>query len=273
MIVSIAFLVIGGLIGWGVASLGGDAIVTASSTTTLPTDSSPLGDATLEPERIPTVAWTGATTVPSFPEGADYAGATDPVELDGAIYLAINFADRDSGTISNELWISADGADWSSTTIDLEESVRVTDLTAVHDGLLVAGTSDRGFGLWRSIAGRAIGEDSWSRIQLAMPADLVAGIHSTTVNDDGEIITTIIGNIDIWRDVIAPYVPSSVALNDPTTRLAEGVLYTRDQTEIALFAEPPQVLMTDDTVWIRLLTPDGEETLLTRELPPGVYPG
>ncbi len=267
----IALLAIGGLIGWGIASLGGDSIATAT-TTTLAADSSPLGDGSLEPEARPAVSWVAATSLPAMPENLDYAGSTEPVELDGSLYLVVSYSSGTSASIRNELWSSTDGLEWSSTPIELDENVFVVDITAIPEGLLLAGSRDSVFGLWRSVPGRSLGGSSWVRIPIDTPPGFIAEFQSTAVNRGNEVITTVIGDLAIWREVIAPYVPDDVDLEDPGVRFSSGVVYTSDGETIQPFREPPEVLTVDGTVWIRLVTNDGNEILQTRELPPGAYP-
>ncbi|MDJ0953658.1 MAG: hypothetical protein QNJ81_08260 [Acidimicrobiia bacterium] len=267
----IALLAIGGLIGWGIASLGGDSIATAT-TTTLAAESSPLGDASLAPGARPTVSWVAADSLPAVPENLDFAGATDPVELNGSIYLVVSYSSGTSPAIRNELWSSADGSEWVSTPIELDENVAVVDITAIPEGLLLAGSGDSVFGLWRSVPGRSLGGSSWVRIPTETPPGFTAEFHSTAVNRGNEIVTTVIGDLAIWREVIAPYLPDEIDLADPGVRFSSGVVYTSDGQTIEPFREPPEVLTVDGTVWIRLVARDGNEILQTRELPPGAYP-
>ena len=265
-------LVVGGLLGWGIATLTGGGIATATPTTLLGEDSSPLGDATLEAEDRPTVTWTPAITVPQVPDGMEYAGATDPVEYEGSIYLVVRFSESDTGDTSNHLWTSADGNEWSSSPIELGQSVPVVELTTIADGLMVTGQDEEFFGLWRSVPGRSFGGSSWIPIPLEIPTDFEPVFHATAVNRSGGITSTVIGNLAIWREVIAPYVPEGIDLAHPDLTLSQGVLYPGDGSAFELFAEPPEVLTSRNTVWIRLVTTDGDEILQTRELQPGAYP-
>ena len=265
-------LLIGGLVGWAIASLTGDSIATAAPTTLATSDSSPLGDPDLDPEDRPAVSWTEATSVPPFPGGMDYAGSTDPVEFDGSIFVVMRFTSAESRTVRNELWSSQDGLVWESSTIDLGPAVSVVELTAISDGLIVTGEGAGTFGLWRSLPGRALGGESWSRLPIETPANFEPRFYSTAMNQRSGVATAVIGDIEIWREVIAPYVPTDIDVSDPSLNFLDGVLHPSDGQSVEVFAEPPEVLTTDDTIWIRLVTLDGEEVLQTYDLPPDAYP-
>ena len=265
----LVLLAVGGLIGWGVASLGGDSIATAT-TTTLDPDTSPLGDSSVEQQAGPVVSWVEAGSIPEFPAAMDYAGSTDPVEFGGSIYLVVRYSDGED--IRNELWESSDGIEWASNAIELDADVSVVEIEAVTQGLLITGVGDGVFGLWRSVPGRSLGGSSWVRVPVAIPDGLEPEFYATAANQRNEVITTVIGNLAIWRDVIAPHVPENLNLDDARLRFENGILYLGEGSTLEPFLEPPDVLTVDGNVWIRLVTPNGKETLQTIELPAGAYP-
>ncbi len=271
LVLVVALLAIGGLIGWGAASLGGDGIATASPTSD-PGNVSPLGDASLQPGARPTISWVQATTVPAIPSQLEYAGATNVAETNGMLYMVVRYADPTTMAISNELWSSPNGAEWSSDVVDVGVPVSITELTAVGDGLVLTGQSDSVFGLWRSIPDRAIDGTSWSRVTLDLPVDFSPEYHKTAVNRQGEVVTAVIGNVDVWREIVKPYVPDEIDLADPRVYFIDGQLYAAPNPPLQLFAEPPEVVTTDDAVWIRLVTLEGEEVLQTLPLPDGAFP-
>lgn len=269
LVVAVGLLVAGALIGWTIASLGGDSIATASSTTRPPEEASSLGLASSDSG--PTVSWQAATSVP-VTTGLQYAGSTDPVDYGGSVYVVVRFSDS-GDIIRNQLWSTEDGLEWSGVEINLGAPVTVVELTAIDNGLLITALDDDGIGVWRSIPGRALGGESWNRVPIEVPPGFQAAFHRTAVNQRGEIVTTIVGSLDLWREVIAPYVPEDVDLSDPELIFFEGSLFVSgDETPLQLFSELPEVLTTRDTVWIRLVPADGQEVLLTRELPAGAYP-
>jgi hypothetical protein len=271
LVLVVALLAIGGLIGWGAASFGGDTIATVDAATDTE-EASPLGDPSLQPETRPTISWIAATTVPEIPGPLDYAGASNVAEVNGLLYVVVRFVDPTTMEISNHLWSSEDGVEWASDVIDVGAQVSITEVTAVGDGLLMTGRSDSLFGMWRSIPDRGIDGTSWSRVAIDLPDDFSPRFHATAANQQGEITTAAIGTVDLWREIVAPYLPPGIDGTDPNLTLAAGILYSPGEPAVPLFSEPPEVVTTGGNIWIRLVTLDGEEVLQTRPLPAGAYP-
>lgn len=280
--VGAAFLAIGGLLGWAAASIGGGETTTvdaseaqpgATATTIVPRD----------PRPSPTVTWHEASSVLAMPVGLEYNGSSGVVELGGELFFAINFRNPDTGAEHGEIWQSVDGLEWTSEEIDVGVPVVGLELTALGDTLLLAGSSGNDVGLWRSIPGRSIGGSSWTEVELDVPAELDQTFLATAVNNRAETMIVLIGELDIWREIVEPYVPATVDLADPKYILREdGVLFEtwteegQDFAEvIPLFLERPEVVTTGGNVWIRFVTEDGgegEEVLRTVPLPETAYP-
>lgn len=275
----IALVVAGGLLGWGIASAGGDpspptptvADAVDAAATVVPRDTRPA----------PTVMWTEAITTPGIPAGYEYAGASDAVEVDGTIYLIVNLEDTATGVISSNLWLSTDGREWiaENFAFDKEEFI-ARDLTVARNGLLLTGTFDNEPALLRSISGRAVGGSSWNRIELAGADDFRPRELTTEVDGSGDAITVVVGSFDIWRDLLQPLVAPDIDLGDPSYVFrADGTLFA-PRTEngvdfgesIDVLSAEPEVVVTHDSVWVRLVTVDGSEVLRTVPLPDGAYP-
>lgn len=272
LLLVIVLLAVGGLIGWATATLGDDGIAPVAPAPD-PSNVSPLGDALRQPAARPTITWVPATSVPAFPESLGYAGSTNVAEVNGILYLVIRYRDAAAETaIRNELWSSADGVSWTSDVLDTGMPVAITAVTAAGNGLLLTGQSEGFLGLWHSIPDRAINGTSWSPVAIDFPAGFTPEYHATVANRRGEVITTALGNLDVWREVVAPYVPDGVDVTDPDARMADNFLYVAPDIPLQLFSEPPEVVATDDSIWIRLVTLDGEEVLQTLPLPVGAYP-
>jgi hypothetical protein len=261
------FLVImamGALIGWGFSALGS---VTPTVVSEDPTTERALAAA----DETATVTWAEATAVPEFPPGYEYAGATNPVELDGSIYLAVRFLDQRTGLIRSELWKSPDGLSWSSDLIELGDSVSIIEVAVTNDGLILSGTTDGRFAMWRSAPRHAVDGTSWVPIDVDMPENI--DDQAIVVNDMGEVVTVVMGEISIWRDVVAPLVPEGVDAYDPHLTLSRDSVSIPDEGySVRLFQEAPEVLTTGDSVWVRLTTVEGEELMRSYKVPAGAYP-
>jgi hypothetical protein len=271
-----ALLAIGGVLGWGVATLGG-ASETDTATPAAAADASPIG-AAIAPTSRPTVTWTQASVVPAIPPGMGYAGFSTAVELNGTTYLVVDYASATTKATGSQLWHSTDGDLWEADTLWLGEPVSSIDLTAFGDSLLLGGTTAGGFGLWTSIPDRSIDGSSWNRIPLSIPEGITNQLHATRVSGDNRIVAMMIGNLEIYPSIIEPYLPHGIDLSNERYRyLGDQFIYGTDGSgtdwdPIQIFAEPPSVLVADDSVWIRLVTTGGDEVLQTVPLPDGVYP-
>jgi hypothetical protein len=83
----------------------------------------------------------------------------------------------------------------------------------------------------------------------------------------------LVGDLEIWRDIIEPYVPADVDLEDPAVSYqGDEFLYMLDgRDDIRLFADAPELAVSGDNIWIRFVTEDGEEVLQTVEMPSGAF--
>lgn len=270
LLLVVALLAIGAVLGWSIAALGGDSVATASSSApgddlSVPSD--------LDRDDNSSISWQRATSVPAIPVGFRYAGATDPVELGGIIYLVINFSDPVSGATIGQLWSSEDGATWRAETLNLGAPVEVVEITAAGDGLILSARADGGFGLWRSPLGRAVDGSSWTRLPLELPDNVEIQFHQTAVSAGGEITTVLIGSFEIWREILAPFVPDNIDINDPELVLFMGsVVRPGEDIPYQIFTFDPEVLTTRDSVWVRVVDSNGQEELFTSPLPEGAYP-
>lgn len=263
----LVIMAIGALLGWGFSAL-------ASVTPTVIGDDLASERAlTADTDEMATVTWLTATDVPEFPSGYDYAGATNPVELDDTYYLVVQFLNHRTGLTRSELWSSADGSSWNSDLIELGESVSIIEVAATSDGLILSGTGDDGFTMWRSVPGHVIDGSSWLPIDVDVPDGFDIDDHAIVVNDTGEVAAVVIGEIPMWRDVIAPLVPEDVDAYDPHLELSEDSVSIPDGGySVKLFEEAPEVLTTGDSVWVRLTTVEGEELMRSYNVPAGSHP-
>ena len=259
-------MAIGALAGWGFSAL-------ASATPVTLDDESTSERAVADTDEMATITWVAATDIPEFPAGYEYAGATNPVDLDGRIYMAVRFLDPETGLTQNELWSSLDGLSWSSDPIELVEPISVMEIAATDDGLILSGTGDNGFGMWRSIPGHVVDGSSWLAIDVTVPGGIEVAHQEIVVNGMGEVATVVIGEIPIWRDVIAPLLPEGIDAYDPQLTLSGDTVSNLDEGYSAtLFREPAEVLTTEDSIWVRLTTIGGEEMMSSYEVPAGSYP-
>jgi hypothetical protein len=261
----VVIMAIGALLGWGLSALGSVA------PTVVGEDLASERALTADADEIAMVTWLAATDVPEFPSGYEYAGATNPVELDGNIYLAVQFHDQRTGVIRSELWSSPDGLSWSSDPIELGDSVSIIEVAATSDGLILSGTGDDGFVMWRS--GHPVDGTSWLPIDVAVPGDIDIDYHAIVVNEMGEVASVVMGEIPIWRDVIAPLVSEGVDAYDPYLTLSEDSMsILNGGSSVELFQEAPEVLTTGDSIWVRLTTVEGEELMRSYNVPAGSHP-
>jgi len=269
----IALLAIGGLVGWVAASLGNAASPTP---TTSPVAQSEIDTAPASRDASlgPSVEWTRAEVIPEVPDGMEYGGFSAVAEVGGRIYLTAVFANTTTGEEASELWESADGLDWTASTIDVGESMIAQDLVAVGDGLLMTGQTEDTFAMWRSVPGRAISGSSWAKVSLEMPERFHGGFLRTAVNSTGDTMTVAIGSLELWPEVIGPYLPDEVDLDDPGFVYRGGsFLYEPDSSDyIELFSEPPEVVFAGNNLWVRIVTLAGDEAIRTFPLPRGTYP-
>ncbi len=269
----IALLAIGGLVGWVAASLGNapSPTPTTSPVAQPEIDTTPASrDASLGPS----VEWTKANAVPEMPDGMEYRRFSAVAEVDGHINTAAVFADPTTGEEASQLWESVNGLDWKISKIDVGEPLAAQELVAVGDGLLLTGQTEDSYAMWRSIPGRAINGSSWAKVSLEIPVGFQRGFLRTAVNSTGGNMTVAIGSLELWREVIGPYLPDGVDLGDPGFVYRGGsFLYKPESSDdIELFSEPPEVVVAGDNVWVRIVTPAGEEVIQTFPLPPGTYP-
>ncbi len=269
MLLVVGLLAVGALLGWSIASLGGDSVATVSS----PGDDLSM-DTDPDPGGIPSIIWQQAESVPVIPSGLQYAGATDPVELAGTIYTVVSFFDPATDRTTGQLWSSNDGKSWRAEQLDLGEPAQVVEVTALRDGLMLSAQTDDGFGVWRSPLGRAVDGASWTRLPLDLPENVVVRFHQTAVSAGGDITTVVIANFEIWREILAPYVPANIDIEDPELVLFMGSVVRPGEEAFPhqIFSFDPEVLTTRDSVWVRVVDIDGREELFTRPLPEGAYP-
>ncbi len=276
-----ALLVIGGLVGWAIASLGDGSTAASTTTVAATVEVSETNEIVpRDPRPPPMVIWTRATTVPTTPPGLEYAGTSNLIEFNGSIFTIVNFRNEFGGETTSQLWQSEDGIDWTAEQFDVGQSVTGLHITKSGNSLLVTAGSATGTVLLRSVPGRSIGGSSWSPASLPGAGVITPRFGATVVSDEGNILVYSIGQMDIWREAIEPLLPPEVDLDDARyvfredgalilTSTIDGV----DSAEvIPLLAETPEVVVARDTVWVRLVGLDGEEVLQTLPLPDGVYP-
>ncbi len=271
--IAAVLLAIGGMLGWGAASLGEPA--TSNSTSAVnQSDSSQDDGFTATPASISTVTWTEAATVPPVPVGMEYAGFSAAVEIGDTIYLVVNYFNQPTAHTSSELWSSSDGLTWKADKLELGDDTATVELAAFGNSLLLTATTEAGIGLWRSVSNRALDGTSWTRIPMTIPSELSTGSWATVVNQDNEIVTMMIGNFEISESVLQPYLPVGTELDDPRFEYqgTEFLYGLEGNDTIQILAEPPEVFVGNGNAWIRLLTLDGEEVLQTIPLPEGGYP-
>jgi hypothetical protein len=263
----LVIMAIGALLGWGLTAL-------ASATPTVVIDDLATERAlSADTDEAATVTWLSATDVPEFPSGYDYAGTTNPVELNDTYYLVVRFLNHWTGLTRSELWSSADGLSWNSDLIELGESVSILEVAATGDGLILSGIGTDGFTMWRSVPGHVVDGSSWLPIEVDVPDGIDIDDHAIEVNDMGEVAAVVIGEIPIWRDVIAPLVPEGVDAYDPHLELSgDSVSISDGGYAVQLFQEAPEVLTTGDSVWVRLTTVEGEELMSSYNVPTGSHP-
>ncbi|MEA2001772.1 MAG: hypothetical protein U9N84_07810 [Actinomycetota bacterium] len=268
----IALLAVGGLIGWVGASIGGRELSTPLDppSTQSPDERNPIS---LSAEASPSVAWVKAEA-PEIPSGMEWGGFSGIAEMDDHLYTLVTFVDPSTGEEVGELWQSAEGRVWQASTIDIGEPVTVDDLVAIDDRLLLTGHVGHTAAMWQSVPGRAIDGASWARVPLDIPERFDRWFIGAVANDRGGSMTMIIGNLLIWSEVVEPYLPDGVDLTDPRYSYhGDEFLYVTDSgDDVRLFAEPPQVVVTGDSVWVRIITLAGEEILQTFPLPEATYP-
>jgi hypothetical protein len=274
----IALVLTGGLLGWFVASLGSEPAAPAPTVADAESAIGPVVPRDGRPAAV--VTWTEATAAPGIPAGYEYAGTSDAVEIDGTIYVTVNFTNAETGRTTSSLWLSDDGLEWVAEEFEVGEEFVANDLTATADGLYATGSIDNQPALFRSVPGRAVGGSSWNRIELAGAADMSPHLLTTEVDGSGDLITVAVGSFDVWRDLLQPLVPSDVDLGDPSYVLRDDGALFATTTEngvdfgevIDVLSTEPEVVVTHDNVWVRLVTADGREVLRTVPLPDGAYP-
>ena len=275
-----ALLVIGALVGWGASSLGAGSTATTTTTSTAIEASAGSAIVPRDSRPPPTVAWTRATTVPTAPQGFEYAGTSNFIEFNGSIFTIVNFRNGVGDETTSQLWHSEDGKDWTAEEFDVGQSVTGLHITKSGNSLLVTAGSATGTVLLRSIPGRSIGGSSWSPASLPGAGVITPEFGATIVSDEGNFLVYSMGEMDIWRQAIEPLLPPGIDLDDPRYVFREdGTLFLTatvdgvDSAEvIPLLAESPEVVATEDFVWIRLVGIEGDEVLETFPLPDGVYP-
>lgn len=267
--VAIALVAIGGLLGWLAASLGGGE--GASPVTPEPTTDTIVPRATRPPA---TVNWVQATAVPAAPLGMEYAGTSAVAELNGRMHMIVNFHDPSEDRRLSQLWRSDDGLVWDSVLLEVGDDSVAYELTTVANTLLMTGQAGSDFALWQSVPGRSVGGSSWNRVELDVPDNLEHSFVTTAANTRNEIVTVVVGDLEIWPEVIEPHLPENIDLDDPAISYqGDQFLYLMDGREdIRLFAQPPELVVAGDNIWVRLILANGDELLQTVDLPPGTYP-
>lgn len=266
-----ALLAIGGLLGWGAASWGASTAATNDDAPVSQSAASPLGISSRDATTATTVIWTEATMVPPIPSGLDYAGSSAAAELGDTVYIVINYTGP-TGELSSELWSSGDGVTWQTTPLLVGESAAPFELTVFGDSLLLTGTTETGLAVWISRPDRVIDGVSWNQVALAVPPSLSAQLYTTVVSDENEIVTMLLGEFNVYRSTIEPYLPEGTDLDDADTFYTGDEFVYSDAGAIQIFAEPPEIFIGNGNVWIRLVTLEGNEILQTIPLPEAAYP-
>lgn len=268
----LTFLAVGVLLGWLGASLGMDgpappAIDQQDVPLTALSADADAGEAIA-------VVWAEAAVVPDIQPGWELADHSGFAECGGRIYIAIRLRQSISGDETTELWSSEDGLLWASQPLRLGVSAEAPRLAASADSLLLTARTGAGDALWQGTPSAANDIVSWRTVQLRVPDGLRDDVLTTATTDDGDVTVVMIGDLDIWPEIIAPFLPESVAVSD-AGYVYDGDEYLRgtgDRADIRLFAEPPEVVVADQRVWVRIVTLEGEEVLRAVPLPTGVYP-
>ena len=274
----LALVLAGGLVGWGAASLGTESSPPTPAETDAVAAAEPIVPRDSRPE--PTVTWTEANLTPGIPAGSEYAGTSPAVELDGTLYMTVSTSDPTTGEVASSLWQSPDGLEWVTEEFAVGEPVVASHLTVADGGLYLTGQVANQPALFRSVPGRAIDGSSWTRLELEGAIAMDLRLITTQVDGTGDAITVAVGLYDIWRDLLQPLVPDDIDLTDPSFVLRDdGTLFrtgTRNGVEfgepIEVLSEEPEVVVTDDSVWVRLVTTDGTEVLESVPLPDGAHP-
>lgn len=271
LVLVVMLLATGGLIGWLVGSTGGGDTIASPVADSGEVELAPL---TLVGETSVDVEWVQATALPAAPSGMEYAGVSNAVEVAGTIYVVVNWWDPNTDEQIGYLWISADGREWRAEPINVGQPVAAYDIEAVGDGLLLAGRSGGTESLWRSVPDRAISGSSWTEVPLGIPETVHRDMFGTAVTTDGDILVTMLGYLDIVSELIGPYLPAGVDLDDERYSYDGGqFIYTSlPPDRIQIFGEHPEVVVAGDNVWIRLVTLEGEEVLQTVPLPEAAHP-
>ena len=217
-----------------------------------------------------TIEWREATAVPPVPPGWELHDHSDVAEALGTTHMIIQLRSPTSSEVVSEIWSSDDGLTWGSRSLDLDTAIADPRLAATDGGLLLIGSTAHGDALWRADA-LGSGDLSWSRIPLRVPNGLRNQVLSAAVADDGDVVVSLVGEWDLWREVLPPFLPEGLSLDD------EVLVYSGDEflrradgtVELRLFAEPPEVLIVDDTAWVRMITPRGDEIMKAVSLPRG----
>jgi hypothetical protein len=173
-------------------------------------------------------------------------------DLDDVIYLLVS-DDYDS-PLSRVLWRSLDGEQWELMPLDLGPGAQVTDLDVHGQSLLLSGWAGNIPTVWRSRPSSTTSDFDWIAVPLAsdlttvgLPMTEFASV-TTVVNSAGRTVTT--ANVDISLE-------------------AKLLDLTKDPGVASLlhFAEFPEVAVSSTRVWMRIVDPDGEESVHTSQIP------
>ncbi|MDX2467775.1 MAG: hypothetical protein QNL12_10710 [Acidimicrobiia bacterium] len=263
----VALLGIGCLLGWLGGSIGTGPQQVASTAALTSISETPPNDSIA-------VDWEEAVTVPPIGPNWELADHSNPAELGGQIYMVMRLRQPSGGEDLLELWRSGDGLRWVSQPLDLAVPVRAPRLTAAADTLLLSASNGQNDELWRSSPHPGSDAVMWHSVPLRVPEGISGQSLTAAATSEGEASAVMVGDLDIWQDILTPFLPDGINLEDGQWRYeGDEFLYaTDDCADIRLFAEHPEVVVADDRVWVRLVTLDGEEVLQTVPLPPETHP-
>lgn len=267
-------LVAGITTGWLLAGRGAVPVTTDGEETVPGT--SAIVSLSADPGSDPsvTVEWTEATAVPAIPPGWRFSDHSGVVEACGAKHIVIQLRSPDGSEAVSQIWSSDDGLEWQTRPLDLGTSIADPRLTATDEGLLLTGRIGSEDAIWQSTRFNERDGFSWARIELQIPDELREQVIGAAVAGDGDTVISMSAVADLWPQIVSPFLPEGIDLESGSI-IYQGDEFLRsvgDETRIRLFAESPQVLIVDGKVWVRILTPEGEEVMRTVPLPPGTYP-
>lgn len=244
--IAVALIVAGGMAGY-LFGLPGDTALPAAATVT--TTNVPA----VEPLATPLhYQWLEQSPMDSEQDAWAVHAAED---LNDVIYLLVS--DDRYSPLSRVLWRSRDGKQWEVMPLDLGPGAQVTDLDVYGQSLLLSGWVGTTPTIWRSQASSTSTDIEWIAAPLVSDLDAVGlpitelSSINTVVNSAGSVVTT--ANVEINLE------PSLLSLTEDP-----GV------TSLLHFAEFPDVAVSSTRLWMRIVDPDGEESVHTIQIPTSV---